>query len=180
MIQNWTDNGWLAENLCVQLTWIVKRVLLKRVFVVAWWCCCMAAALQWCHNERGGISNHQSHDCLLSCLFKEQIKENIKDLCHWPLWGEFTSDLWIPHTKGQQCGKCFHLMTSSWSLCPACHVYSVACCPFHGLYSYVAQIQPMRGWCVTYHFQVYRSRSHGSFKFCSRAGYPSRSPIYNF
>ena len=30
-----------------------------------------------------------------------QIKENIKALNHWPLWGEFPSDRWIPHTKGQ-------------------------------------------------------------------------------
>ena len=38
---------------------------------------------------------------------------NIKAPRHWPLWGEFTGDLWIPHTKGQLHGKCFHLMTSS-------------------------------------------------------------------
>ena len=43
-----------------------------------------------------------------------QIKENIKSRLHWPLWGEFTSDWWIPHRKGQWRGKCFHLMTSSW------------------------------------------------------------------
>ena len=30
-----------------------------------------------------------------------QIKENIKAPRHWPLCGEFTIDLWIPHTKGQ-------------------------------------------------------------------------------
>ena len=30
------------------------------------------------------------------------------------LWGEFTGDRWIPHTKDQWRGKCFHLMTSSW------------------------------------------------------------------
>ena len=30
-----------------------------------------------------------------------QMKENIKALRHWPLWGEFTGDRWIPHTKGQ-------------------------------------------------------------------------------
>ena len=28
-----------------------------------------------------------------------QIKENIKALLHWPLWGEFTGDRWIPLTK---------------------------------------------------------------------------------
>ena len=43
-----------------------------------------------------------------------QIKENIKAPRHWPLWGEFTGDRWIPHTKGQWRGKCFHSMTSSW------------------------------------------------------------------
>ena len=40
--------------------------------------------------------------------------ENIKAPRHWPLWGEFTGDRWIPHTKGQLRGKCFHLMTSSY------------------------------------------------------------------
>ena len=71
------------------------------------------SALQWHHNERNGISNQQLHYCLLNHLFKAQIKEN-KALCHWPLWGEFTGDQWIPCTKGQLRRKCFHLMTSSW------------------------------------------------------------------
>ena len=30
-----------------------------------------------------------------------QIKENIKVPRHWPLWGEFTGDRWIPLTKSQ-------------------------------------------------------------------------------
>ena len=42
------------------------------------------------------------------------MKENIKAPSHWPLCGEFTGDRWIPRTKGQLCGKRFHLMTSSW------------------------------------------------------------------
>ena len=29
-----------------------------------------------------------------------QIKENIIAPRHWPLWGEFTGDRWIPRTKG--------------------------------------------------------------------------------
>ena len=48
--------------------------------------------LQWRHNEHNGVSNHQPHDCLLKRLFKSQIRENIKDLRHWSLWGEFTGD----------------------------------------------------------------------------------------
>ena len=43
-----------------------------------------------------------------------QIKENIEAPCHWPLWEEFTSNRWLPRTKGQLRRKCFHLMTSSW------------------------------------------------------------------
>ena len=43
-----------------------------------------------------------------------QIKEDITAPRHWPLCGEFIGDRWILRTKGQQRGKCFHLMTSSW------------------------------------------------------------------
>ena len=46
------------------------------------------------------------------------MKENIKAPRHWPLWGEFTGDRWIPRTKGQLRGKCSHLMTSSWWFYP--------------------------------------------------------------
>ena len=48
-----------------------------------------------------------------SCI-QAQFKENIKAPRHWPLCGEFTGHRWIPRTKGQSRGKCFHLMTSSW------------------------------------------------------------------
>ena len=43
--------------------------------------------LQWRHNERDGVSNHQPHDCLLNSLFKAQIKENIKVPRHCPFMG---------------------------------------------------------------------------------------------
>ena len=68
--------------------------------------------LPWRHNERDGVSKHQRLGCLLSSLFR-QIKENFKTSRHWTLWGEFTGDQWIPLTKGQYRGKCFHSMTSS-------------------------------------------------------------------
>ena len=61
----------------------------------------LAQPLQWRHNERNGISNHQPHDCLLNRLFKAQIKENIKAPHHWPLRGELTGCRWFSHTKGQ-------------------------------------------------------------------------------
>ena len=46
-------------------------------------------------------------------FIQARIKENIKALRHWPLWGESIGDRWIPRTKGQTRGKCFHMMTSS-------------------------------------------------------------------
>ena len=46
-------------------------------------------------------------------FIQAQINENIKAPRHWPLFGEFTGDRWIPRTKGQLCGIFFHLMTSS-------------------------------------------------------------------
>ena len=32
--------------------------------------------LQWRHNERDGVSNHQPHDCLLNRLFGDRSKKN--------------------------------------------------------------------------------------------------------
>ena len=60
-----------------------------------------ACALQWRHNECGGVSNQQPHHCLINRLFRRRFKENIKAPRHGPLFGEFTSGRWIPHTNGQ-------------------------------------------------------------------------------
>ena len=66
---------------------------------------------QWRHYERDGVSNHCRLDCLLSCLFRRKSEK-----ISWPLWGESTGDRWIPLTKGQWRGKCFHPMTSLWQI----------------------------------------------------------------
>ena len=50
-----------------------------------------AVTLQWRHNGRDGVSNHQPHHCLLNRLFKAQIKETskLRDNGHcvgkWPI-----------------------------------------------------------------------------------------------
>ena len=66
-------------------------------------------SLQWRHNERDGVSNHQPHDCLLNRLFRYRSKKasklRVTGLC----------DRWIPRTEGQQRGKCLHFMTSSYA-----------------------------------------------------------------
>ena len=46
------------------------------------------------------------HKSPVSRLFTQpfvwvHINENVKAPRHWPLWGEFTGDRWIPRTKGQ-------------------------------------------------------------------------------
>ena len=52
-------------------------------------------ALQWRHNERDGVSNHQPHDCLLNRLFrcssKNTPKLSVTGLCagNSPVTGEF-------------------------------------------------------------------------------------------
>ena len=48
-----------------------------------------------------------------STVYSDANQWKIKAPRHWPLCGEFTGR-WIPRTKGQLRGKCFHLMTSSW------------------------------------------------------------------
>ena len=72
-------------------------------------------SLQWRHNGRDSVWNHQPHDCLLNRLLRRRSKKTSNFPRHWPLCGEFTEDRWIRRTNGQLRGKCFHLMTSSCS-----------------------------------------------------------------
>ena len=56
---------------------------------------CVLFSLQWRHDERDGVSNHQPHDCLPNGLFKRRSKKTSKlrvtDLCggNSPVTGEF-------------------------------------------------------------------------------------------
>ena len=35
-------------------------------------------SLQWRHNDRDNVSNHQPHDCLFNCLFRRRSKKTSK------------------------------------------------------------------------------------------------------
>ena len=65
--------------------------------------------LQWCHNGRDGVSNHQPHDCLLNrlvgCRSKKTSKLRVTGLCagNSPVTGEF------PAQRASNAEKCFHL-----------------------------------------------------------------------
>ena len=72
------------------------------------------SALQWCHNECDGISNHQPHDCLPNRLFQRRSKKSSKlrvtGLCagNSPVTGEFPAQRSVTR-------KYLHLMMSSWT-----------------------------------------------------------------
>ena len=61
--------------------------------------------IQWCHNEREGISNHQPYDCLLNRLFRSRSiktsKFRVTGLC------AENSPVNFPH-KGPVTRKMFH------------------------------------------------------------------------
>ena len=56
-------------------------------------------SLQWRHNGRDSVSNHQTHDCLLNRLFRRRSKKTSKlrvtGLCagNSPVTGEFPAQL---------------------------------------------------------------------------------------
>ena len=73
--------------------------------------CKTVATLQWRHNGRGGVSNHQPHDCLLNLLFSRGSKKipklHVTGLCAGNLSvnGEFPA---------QMASNAVNLMTSSY------------------------------------------------------------------
>ena len=61
--------------------------------------CGHSVSLQWRHNERDSVSNHQPHDCLLNRLFRRRSKKTSKlrvtGLCagNSPGTGEFPAQM---------------------------------------------------------------------------------------
>ena len=66
-----------------------------------------AISLQWCHNERGSLWNHQRLDYLFSRFFRRRSK-SIKDPRHWPLWGVFSGERWFPAQRPNSAEKWRH------------------------------------------------------------------------
>ena len=64
-------------------------------------------------HEVYGASHNRSFVCLFNSLLRLTSKETSK-LCHWAFVRESIGDRWIPLTKGQERGKRFQFMTSSW------------------------------------------------------------------
>ena len=59
------------------------------------------ASLPWRHSKRPRVSNHRQLHFFIQPFGQARIKQNIKALRNWALWGESTGDLWFPLTKGK-------------------------------------------------------------------------------
>ena len=94
--------------------------------------------LQWRHNGRDSVSNHQPHDCLLNCLFRSRSKKTsnlrVNGLCagNSPVSGEFPAQMasnaenvsiWWRHHGGSW----IRLPTRMWKLKFACGNWSPFC-----------------------------------------------------
>ena len=101
------------------LNWQVSKHSMKCVHLS---CCVLyticpwhTTILQWRHNGRDGVSNHQTHDCLLNRVFRRRSKNTWKlrltGLCagNPPVTGEF------PAQMASNAENVSLLMTSSWN-----------------------------------------------------------------
>ena len=90
-----------SQQIIVQIVWGMHVLYtLHGVYIVCGvhyhqmvWASCKS--LQWCYNERGGVSNHRSINCLLSRFFRRRSNKTPKllvtGLCEGnsPVTGEF-------------------------------------------------------------------------------------------
>ena len=60
-------------------------------------------------------SIHRQIDRLFNNLLWPETKKISKVGITGPFWAESRANQWIPVTKGQYCGKCFHAVMSSWN-----------------------------------------------------------------
>ena len=73
-------------------------------------------ALQWRHNGRHSVSNHQLHGCLLNCLFTRRSKKTtnlrLTGLCagNSPLTGEFPAQM-ASNVENASIWWCHHGLT---------------------------------------------------------------------
>ena len=79
------------------LQWKMHHGYMRPLCIYRWsfWAWYVDFPVQWRHNGRDGVSDHQSHDCSFKCLFRRRWKKTSKlrvtDLCdgYSPVTGEF-------------------------------------------------------------------------------------------
>ena len=77
--------------------------------MIFWNHCHFLQSITMTSHERHVVSNHRSFDCLFNCLCRPTSKKHQRPH-YWP----FVRGIHRWPVKGQQRGKSFHLMTSSW------------------------------------------------------------------
>ena len=86
--------NWFVRNDAIKL-WNqsvkINQPVLLNVCVMHWYI--IYWSLQWRHNERDGVSNHQPRHCFTQPFIQAKIKENFKVSRHWPLFGEFPAQM---------------------------------------------------------------------------------------
>ena len=102
----WPKDYWLAEVVVVTTSSAASDYKVVNVTTIPFMLSAGVCSITVMSNERQDISIHPPIDCLLKSL-KADIKENFQAPHHWPFVREYTSDRWIPFTKGQWCGKRF-------------------------------------------------------------------------
>ena len=109
-------------------------------------------SLQWRHNGRDGVSNHEPPDCLLTRLFRHKDKKNIEAPRHWPLCGKFTGIgefpaqmarnaekvfiWWRHHVSKRRCHRALVSLQCTSVLCIYRLRYGIVTCdikPIHGI-----------------------------------------------
>ena len=73
---NFNQNTFLSFNQMHLKTWSANWQPLSSGSVGPFWL--SAVSLQWRHNERDGVTNHQRHNCLLNHLFRRRSKKTSK------------------------------------------------------------------------------------------------------
>ena len=103
--------------------------------------------LQWRHNGRDGVSNHEPHDCLLNRLFRCRSKKTSKlratGLYAWnsPLTGEFPAQM-ASNAENDSIWWSHHLQSHSWQrMCAVCNLISLFVCHPHFLQNLILRLQ---------------------------------------
>ena len=67
---------WRHHVLVVQYLQPQESNFFRKKFNALWAQVIYSVSIQWCHNERDGVSNHQGLDGLLNCFFRRRSKKH--------------------------------------------------------------------------------------------------------
>ena len=93
------QNIYWGSKCCKYHTWSAAIFRENQLSTLKRPCCLSSLSLQWRHNGRDSVWNHQPYDCLLNRLFRRRSKKTSKlrvtGLCagNWPGTGEFPAQM---------------------------------------------------------------------------------------